>query len=99
MKIIVPEAKPFDIEPISADLPTPSYGQTLKAQAEKVVNPVAEGLKFYTGEEDYDSNSIDRIERFIETQSFSDRHKRYLRSYGVGSEDNAYADQRNFEFQ
>lgn len=88
MKIIVPEAEPFDVDPIGADLPTPSYGQTGNAQFGNVFNPIKEGLDFYTGEEVYDSNSVDRIERFIENGSLSPRHQKYLRKYGVGSEDN-----------
>lgn len=67
---------------------TPSFGQTGNAQYGKVFMPVIEGLKFYTGEEVYDPDSIDRVERTIETGSYTREEQRLLRAYGVGSENN-----------
>ena len=91
MKITVPDPKPFAIGRVPFGGVTPTLGQTGNAQYSRTFGPVIEGNKFYTSQSEYDPDSVDRVERYIEQNGMSDRDARYLRAYGIGSEDNFYS--------
>jgi hypothetical protein len=88
MKITVPEARPFNIgrQPMQSTVPT--IGQTGNAQYGRIFNPIKNQLNFYSRISTYDPESIDRVETVIEKQGFNEEDARYLRLFGIGSQDN-----------
>jgi len=88
MKITVPEARPFNIgrQPMQSTVPT--VGQTGNAQYGRIFNPIKNQLNFYSRISTYDPESIDRVETVIEKQGFNEEDARYLRLFGIGSQDN-----------
>ena len=88
MKLTIPEAEPFNIGRQPVQSTVPSIGQTGNAQYGRLFNPIINQLNFYSRATTYDPESIDRVESIIETQGFTGDDARYLRTFGVGSQDN-----------
>jgi hypothetical protein len=88
MKIVVPEAEPFNVgrQPVQSTVPT--LGQTGNAQYGRLFNPIKNQLNFYSRASTYDPESIDRVETIIEKQGLNEEDARYLRLFGIGSQDN-----------
>jgi hypothetical protein len=91
MRITVPEAREFQLGRTPSDRTVP-FGATLGAQYGRVFDPVFSQLSYYTGTPtEYDPDSIERVESYIQMNGLSDRDARYLRIYGLGSQENFQA--------
>jgi len=88
MRIVVPETRPFNVgrQPVQSTVPT--LGQTGNAQYGRIFNPIKNQLNFYSRISTYDPESIDRVETVIKKQGFNEEDARYLRLFGIGSQDN-----------
>ena len=88
----VPPFKDYKRNPLPpADLKV-STGSTLGAQYGNIFNPIGEGLSFYGGSQSpYDSQSIQNVEDLIKESNLSKDDAIYLRTYGIGSNDNLQA--------
>ena len=88
----VPPFKDYKTNPLPpADLKV-STGSTLGAQYGNIFNPIGEGLSFYGGSQSpYDSQSIQNVEDLIKESNLSKDDAIYLRTYGIGSNDNLQA--------
>jgi len=88
----VPPFKDYKTNPLPpADLKV-STGSTLGSQYGNIFNPIGEGLSFYGGSQSpYDSQSIQNVEDLIKESNFSKDDAIYLRTYGIGSNDNLQA--------
>lgn len=91
-ELTVPPKRKFRTGPQGPSDLGVSLGATFGAQYADIFNPIAEGLSFYGGDQaPYDSESIQQVENVIEKLGLSGDDARYLRSYGIGSEDNLIA--------
>ena len=88
MKLTIPDAEPFAIGRQPVQSTVPSIGQTGNAQYGRLFNPIINQLNFYGGASTYDPESIDRVESIIERQGITGDDARYLRTFGIGSQDN-----------
>ena len=87
MDIKVPPAKPFVSQKgQNADV-RPTLGQTTNALWGDVFNPIATELQTYT-RNDFEPDSVDRVESYIERNPMSNEDARFLRRNGIGSEVN-----------
>ena len=69
-----------------------SLGQTLGAQYSNIFSPISEGLSFYGGNQaTYDPDSIQNVEDLIKEFGFEGTDASYLRTYGIGSQENLQA--------
>tara|TARA_R100000951_G_scaffold101222_1_gene92525 strand:+ start:3554 stop:7144 length:3591 start_codon:yes stop_codon:yes gene_type:complete len=73
------------------DIVGTSYGQALAAQTRKIVAAPINQFNYFTSNKPYDPDSIDRIETHIENNDLYAQDAQYLRSYGLGSEENFVA--------
>lgn len=91
MRITVPEAREFQSGRTLSDR-TVSFGATLSAQYGRIFDPVTSQLSYYSGTQtEYDPDSIERVESYIQMNGLSDQDARYLRIYGLGSQENFQA--------
>ena len=88
MKLVIPEAEPFLIGRQPMQSTVPSIGQTGNAQYGRLFNPIRNQWNFYSDVSTYDPESVDRVETIIEMQGFNEEDARYLRLFGIGSQDN-----------
>lgn len=65
-----------------------TFGDTLSAQYGRVFGPATDQLSFYTSQSDYDPDSFNRVDSYIEQNSLTGYSARYLRTYGIGSQEN-----------
>lgn len=84
MELTSPSLRPFDLEYGSVDR---SIGQTGNAQYGNVFNPIVNQLGFYTGE-GFDPTVSEDIETYIKDNDIGSDDAKYLRQFGVGSQEN-----------
>jgi hypothetical protein len=70
---------------------TTTFGDTLSAQFGRTFGPAMAELGYYTSKSDYDPESLDRVENYIDQNSITGANAHYLRSFGIGSLDNFQA--------
>jgi len=70
---------------------TTTFGDTLSAQFGRTFGPAMAELSYYTSKSDYDPESLDRVENYINQNAITGANAHYLRSFGIGSLDNFQA--------
>ena len=78
---------------------TTTFGDTLSAQLGRTFGPAMAELNYYTSKSDYDPESLDRVENYIDQNSITGANAHYLRSFGIGSLDNFQAALRHIARQ
>ena len=90
LKVPLPKEYPTGPRP-PADVSV-SLGQTLGAQYSNIFSPISEGLSFYgDNQATYDPDSIQNVEDLIKEFGFEGTDASYLRTYGIGSQENLQA--------
>lgn len=88
MKINVPQPQTVQINPVLPDV-TPTFGQTGNAQYGRIFDPIAESLRFYTKNSDYDADSIENAQTYVNSRpDLSQSEARRILTFGIGSPDN-----------
>ena len=92
MEIIVPEPKPFDEKPKGPiDQAPATFGETAKSNFNKYIDPIIAQNQVFLSKGPYDPNAISRVEDFIEENGISGESAQYLRTFGIGSQENFLA--------
>lgn len=98
MEFVVPPAKPFPEGRVEGD-GAASFGQTGNAQYGNVFNPITNQLKFFTATDTFDPESLNIVEDYIKKNNLPEKDANYMRSFGIGNQDNFLASIKFLEQQ